>query len=670
VIKMISEKNKEKEVEAVKPGSIGNATKSTPQAGNKKGMFRFPFSSPPKNNAGAKDNSERKPSAAGSNIERMTTGGKTLNAQRSSQTRTKNQLLNTARTPRDTKKTKKQKGEQLAFQEKFTAISIRYFGGLATKLEDKFPKLSEDLLMSDYFVSPIALLSVVLFMVVLAIPLAVVGVVLAVIMNNIMLAVTAVVPAGIFGMGLYMPKSSRSGRANNVDSELAFVIGYLSVLISGGVSPVNLFRRLSTNKLYPACAKEARRIVINVDVLGMDPVSAIEKVARYTPNKVFGDFLAGYIAVVKIGGDVRSYMDQKQKEIFSHRSIKLKSATEFVGTLAEAYLSATVVMGISLFILQIVQAMVQKGGSMDLGMMYFYAGIFMPAISGVFIFLFHSIQTKEPANRMREHVLFMAGLAAVPIMLFVVPIDLAVYFKLGIGLAASTTAPAIIYMMHAKKKGAVESALPSFVLDMAEIRKTGMAPEKCIEQLATRNYGALTAYVRRMATQVSWGVPLSKVLNDFGKDLNSWFVRSIGFILVEVVEVGGGTVGLFGSLAEFTQKSKELDKERKSMFRPYVFMPYIGAILTVATTVFIINMMSSQVAVLAERGGTGVVSVNTDPRELTEVMLMAAIFQGWLMGIVGGKMGEWSIGAGYKHATILVIISMMTVYGIMNFVKL
>jgi hypothetical protein len=347
---------------------------------------------------------------------------------------------------------KKRKGEHLDFQDKFIAISIRYFGRIANKLEEKMPKLSEDLLMSDYFISPIALISLVLFITALSIPVAAAGVVLAITMNNLLLAATAIVPIGVLGIGLSMPKSGKSGRANNVDGELAFVIGYLSVLISGGVSPVNLFRRLSTNKLYPACAREARRIVISVDILGMDPVSAIEKAARYTPNKIFGDFLAGYVAVTKIGGDVRSYMDQKQKEIFNHRSIKLKAATEFVGTLAEAYLSATVVMGISLFILQIVQAMVQSSGSMDLSMMYLYAGVLMPVISGVFIFLFHSVQTKEPIKRIREHILFMAGLAAVPLMLFVIPVDIPIFYKLGIGLAASTTAPAIIHIIHAKRK--------------------------------------------------------------------------------------------------------------------------------------------------------------------------------------------------------------------------
>jgi flagellar protein FlaJ len=399
---------------------------------------------------------------------------------------------------------------------------------------------------------------------------------------------------------------------------------------------------------------------MNVDILALDPVSAIEKAARYTPNKMLSDFLSGYIAVLKIGGDIKSYMEQKQKEAYSHRSIKLKSTTEFVGTLAEAYLAATVVMGTSLFILQIVEAMVSKS-EFNYSMMYFYAGIFMPAITGAFIFILHSLQTKEPLKSIKQHIVFLGSLAIVPLMAFVVPLDQPMYLKLGIGLVLASAPAAIVHIIDSRKRHAAERMLPSFILDLAEVRKTGLAPEKCIEQLSTRNYGELTPYVRRMASQVSWGVPLNKVLKDFGSELKSWFVVSIGFILLEVVEIGGGTTTLFNSLAEFTQRTRELEKERKTLFRPYIFLPYIGAVLTIASTVLIVSMMSTQLAGIAS-GGTGIVQVQTDTRTLSDVMLTAAVFQGWLMGMVGGKMAEWSIGSGYKHASILVAICLLTVY--------
>lgn len=560
------------------------------------------------------------------------------------------------------------KGTELNYSEKVTSLAIKAFGRHVGPLERSMPTLGEDLLMSNYFLSPQAFLSLILFAAVLCIPVTAAGVVLATITNNLMFMATAIAPFAVFGIGLALPKTSRSGRASTIDGELAFVIGYLSVLITGGIAPIELFRRLSTSKLYPASAKEARRILLNVDVLALDPISAIERAARYTPNKMFSDFLSGYIAVLKIGGDIRSFMEQKQKEVFNHRSVKLKAATEFVGTLAEAYLAATVVMGSSLFILQIVSAMVMRG-ELNFNMMYFYAGVFMPMLSGVMIFLLHSIQVKEPLARIKQHLIFMAGLAAVPLMLFVMPIDQPTYVKLGIGLAIATTPPAIISGIESRRKSAVESMLPSFVLDLAEIRKTGLAPEKCIEQLASRNYGELSKHVKRMASQVSWGVPLSKVLRDFGKDVNSWYVSSIGFILLEVVEIGGGTTGLFTSLADFTQRSRELEKERKSMFRPYIFMPYIGAVLTIASTVLIITLMTTQLNTLASNG-TGIVTVRiSDTKILTDVMLMAAVFQGWLMGIVGGKMAEWSIGAGYKHATALAVICLLTAYLISTYVR-
>jgi archaeal flagellar protein FlaJ len=564
--------------------------------------------------------------------------------------------------------TRKAKGTPLDSQERLAARAVSLVGNIAEKLESKLPSLSEDLLMSNYFLAPKTFLSIVLFATVLSVPVAVIGVILAALTGNIIFLALVIIPVGVFGMGISMPKSSRSGRANGVDGELAFVIGYLSVLITGGVSPIELFRKLSTSTLFPASAKESRRILMNIDILAMDPVTAIERAARYTPNKMLADFLSGYIAVLKIGGDIRSYMEQKQKEVFNHRSLKLKSATELVGTLAEAYLAATVVMGTSLFIMQIVSAMVLKG-EFNFNMIYFYILGFLPMISGVMIFLMHSIQTKEPLASVRHHYLMLASMAAIPVLLFLVPLDIPIYVKLGIGLAISTAPAAVISSIEAKKKSEAERMLPSFVLDLAEIRKTGLAPEKCIEQLANRHYGALTKNIQRMATQVSWGVPLSKILSDFGKDLKSWFVTSIGFILLEVVEVGGGTTGLFTSLADFTQRTRELEKERRSMFRPYVFMPYIGAVLTVVSTVLIVSLMTTQLNSLTG-GASGIVTVkNTDSKALTDVMLMGAVFQGWIMGIVGGKMAEWSLGAGYKHATILAVLCLVTAHLLLTYVK-
>ncbi len=564
-------------------------------------------------------------------------------------------------------KEKQRQKVPLGFNDTILALSIRFFGGTANKLAQTMPTLGDDIMKSNFFISPQAFLSLLLFCTSASSGIAALLAFMFVTTRNPFFALGIFLPIMVFGVGLTMPKTSQSGRAAGIENELAFVIGYLSVLITGGISPVALFRRLSTSKIYPATAKEAKRILLHIDLFGMDPMSAIERAARYNPNQVFADFLAGYMAVLKLGGDIRSYMDSKQKEIFSYRTIKLKSATEFVGTMAEAYLAATVVLGTSIFIIQAVQAMLQKSG-FNFNMIIFFAGIFMPIISILFIFLLHSAQTKEPISNMRPYYLFGIGVLAIPVILFA-PISIPIYAKVSLGLAISTAVPAFANIADSKKKQAVEMMLPSFLRDLAEVRKTGLAPEKGIQQLASRNYGLLSKSIKRMSNQLSWGVPLSKVMGDLGKDVKSWFVRSIGFLMLEVIEIGGGTAGMFNSLAEFAQRSKELEKERKSMFRPYIFIPYFGAILTIVSTVVIMYMLTNQISSLTQGTGTGIVLITADISQLTNVMFMATIFQAWTMGLVAGKMGEWSVAAGFKHATALSLIGLLTIYMILSFYK-
>ena len=546
------------------------------------------------------------------------------------------------------------KHAKLSISDRIVALAIKVFNPLAKRLEQMMPTIGEDILKSNLLIAPDAFLSLLLFITFASIGVSVVAAYLMLSMNLLLLAVAIPMPAYVFGIGIAIPKISQSSRASALDSEIVFVIGYLSVLMGGGVSPIRLFRRLSESKLYPASAREARRILTLVDVFGMNPITAIERVARYCPNKIFSDFLAGYISVLRIGGDVNSYMEMKQKEMMNYRTFKLKSTTELVGTFAEAYLAATVVLGISLFVLQAVQAMTSQS-ALNLDMIMLYTSIFIPAISGAFIYIIHSAQTKEPISYMLPHYVFGASAIAIPVLYFM-PLDIPVYIRLAIGLAISTSAAAVINIIESRKKQAMENVLPSFISDLAEIRKTGLSPEKGIQILSNRNYGILSRSIKRMANQLSWGVPLSKVMQDFGKDVNSWF------IMLEVVETGGGTTMLFNNLAEFAQKSKELERERRSMFRPYIFLPYFGAILTIVSTVVIINMITGQISSLTEQTNTNITLFTTNTTAVREIMLTATIFQAWTMGLVAGKMGEWSLAAGYKHATILALAGIITIY--------
>jgi len=101
--------------------------------------------------------------------------------------------------------------------------------------------------------------------------------------------------------------------------------------------------------------------------------------------------------------------------------------------------------------------------------------------------------------------------------------------------------------------------------------------------------------------------------------------------------------------------------------RPYVFMPYLASILLVATTVMMMSFTTGF-------GASTVGVVGTAPHQNTTLMTMifttSVVFNSYLIGIVAGKISEESISAGFKHASILVIIAVVAAKIIPVFVKI
>ena len=232
-----------------------------------------------------------------------------------------------------------------------------------------------------------------------------------------------------------------------------------------------------------------------------------------------------------------------------------------------------------------------------------------------------------------------------------------------------STPAMLISIIHSRRKRAVESRLSNFLRDISEVRKTGLAPERTIQQLANRNYDGLSVHVKKISHQLSWGIPIRRVLENFKNSVHSWLTQAMAFLLLEVVEVGGGSPEMFETLAEFTEKNRILDSERKSQVRPYIIVPYIGAVLVVVTTALMVSLLAGSGLSIAT-GGNNAPFVSPVTNAATGVLLTASIFQAWIMGLVAGKMGELNVSDGFKHATFLVAISIITVFVCQFFVHL
>jgi len=220
-----------------------------------------------------------------------------------------------------------------------------------------------------------------------------------------------------------------------------------------------------------------------------------------------------------------------------------------------------------------------------------------------------------------------------------------------IALVISAAPPAFISGRISRRRTGIERGIANFLRDLTEVRKTGLSPEKCVESLSKREYGEFSKELEKITSQVSWGVPLRQVFMDFVKRTKSWISQVVIFLLVEAIDVGGGTIGMIESLARFNQMTQEVEKEKKMSVRPYIIIPYFAAILLVSTTLLTLIFLAKTVSIAG--------MIRIDLNFISMIFTTSVIIHCYIIGLVAGKISEESIAAGFKHSAILVVVTLL-----------
>ncbi|NIU39843.1 hypothetical protein GWN65_07720 [Candidatus Bathyarchaeota archaeon] len=450
-------------------------------------------------------------------------------------------------------------------------------------------------------------------------------------------------------------------RARAVEREMPFAAAYITVMATGGISPYVSFNRLSKVELMPAMRNEAREIMRDVEIFGFDPLTALVNSAKNNPSDMYTDFISGYASTVITGGDIGHFLERKTDDIFRARSLKIKVAAERLGTLLESFIIVMVLMSLCFYILFSVEAIYSTGMSLY-STMIMYTYLFAPMLSVVFIYLAHGMQPKSPLNEWRPYKVAALS-SAVGVFVYMlltgflgiisIPVFVDQATAVSIALVVATVPSAIVHYRISSRRHQIEKGIASFLRDLTEIRKTGMAPEKCIENLAKRNYGEFSKELQSISTQLSWGIPLRQVFTDFMNRTKSWLSQLVIFLLVEAIDVGGGTIAMIESLTRFNNMTQEVEKEKRMNSRPYMIVPYFAAIMLVSTTLLTLLFVGKTVSIAGQTTGS------FDLASLSSTFTVSVIVHVFMIGLVAGKISEESVAAGFKHSALLVVITLL-----------
>jgi len=230
--------------------------------------------------------------------------------------------------------------------------------------------------------------------------------------------------------------------------------------------------------------------------------------------------------------------------------------------------------------------------------------------------------------------------------------DELVFFAITAGISPPTVLTYIDY----RWRKAIDERLPDLFRTIVQAQETGMTLPQALEEAAKRDYGPLTAELRKMTAQISWGMSFEDALLALGKRVNTVLMQRTVPMIIEASRSGGHIEKVLEPMGKFIQTTLLLDNERKTQARPYIAIVYVAFFVFIFTIVLLFKSFFVSIEQLPTLG-TALMS----PEEMKSMFFNMTLVQGFFGGLVAGKMGEGTINAGLKHCLILMICGYLAI---------
>lgn len=222
-------------------------------------------------------------------------------------------------------------------------------------------------------------------------------------------------------------------------------------------------------------------------------------------------------------------------------------------------------------------------------------------------------------------------------------------------------------MVESKKQKSVESKFLEFTRDLVENVKSGTPISKGIINLRNRDYGTLSNHVKKLANQITLGIPLEEALQVFAKDTKSKVIARSVSLISEAEKAGGRIDVIIEAVSTSVNQTENLKKERRSSIFNLTVQGYIIFII------FVVIMIVLQFQILPMISGfsttdSQVQLQQTGAKEFSNPLILLLIIQALFSGLVIGKISEGSIKEGLKHSFILIFISLLIKFGAEAFI--
>lgn len=183
----------------------------------------------------------------------------------------------------------------------------------------------------------------------------------------------------------------------NIDNNMHYFITYMGTLSTLQITRTALFKRVAMKGSFGELSKVAKKILYLSKSWNLGYAQTCRKLARYSPSKIFSDFLDRFAAMLDFGQDLQFFLLEEQKSVLDDYETEYKKSLENIKMLQEIFISMTIATGFLMSIALLLPLIM--GMSIEVVVRYSLLGVLI-----VDLFLFFLIKSIIPSDTLCHNI--------------------------------------------------------------------------------------------------------------------------------------------------------------------------------------------------------------------------------------------------------------------------
>jgi len=501
----------------------------------------------------------------------------------------------------------------------------------------------------------------------------------------IFLILVIIIPLGLWEYYQVYPIYIIKKRGQNIDRFLPYAINFISTMAVAGVSPLEIFRSISSIDSYGELQVESKKIVKRIDTMGFDNISALKYAIDVSPSKRFKTFLQGMVGTIQSGTDLHVYLSNIVENYLEDEFIERKKNLEMLSVVAEIFVISIVAFPLFLVIIMSIMSFLIGPPNFTVDTLFIFAFLILPMAYCGFYFLIRSVSIEEIKKYRSDKKLnlkefYKENKKLVFVMVFTF-VSLLVFYGLLFGLDSIKVislgnyyifdvvfislliivGPISFFLGRVKnKRQEIQERLSDFFTEMANNVSSGMSVFDGVKTAAKGNYGELTDEIEKMKAELSWRFSINRVFSNFVERMKSGVVQRVFITVNKGLKMGGDTEKVFKAAAKEVNQVNRIDAQKKADMSVYTvivlmsFFVFLAIIFILDKSLFATFFQTSKLtAGVTPYEVNKILTIGKIDSELFKNAMYSFVFvQGFGTGILGGFMMDGKLSSGIRYSFI------------------